>query len=102
MHWGFAEIDPVTFKVIIKDDHNQWADFKALPNMKRIVSFGGWAYSTENPGASILRDAILNNRFVFARNLADFAFDEGIDGIDIDWEYPGVSQSKPFCLLPCN
>ncbi|KAH8692466.1 glycoside hydrolase family 18 protein [Phaeosphaeriaceae sp. PMI808] len=90
IHWGFAEIDPSTFKVIIKDNHKQWAAFKALKNVKRIVSFGGWAYSTENPGALILRQAIIANRNIFADNLAQFAQDEGIDGIDIDWEYPGA------------
>lgn len=90
IHWSFAEIDPTTFKVIIKDEHKQWTAFKNLQNVKRIVSFGGWAYSTENPGASIIRSAIIGNRDLFATNLAEFAKAEGIDGIDIDWEYPGV------------
>src|SRR5690242_15360729 len=107
IHWGFAEIDSTTFKVILKDDHKQWAAFKNLTNVKRIVSFGGWAYSTENPGASIIRNAILNNRQVFAANLAQFAKDEGIDGIDIDWEYPGVSAAVvtftlSAALLTCS
>ncbi|KAH7258056.1 hypothetical protein BKA59DRAFT_491476 [Fusarium tricinctum] len=34
--------------------------------------------------------AIIQNRVLFATNLAQFAKDEGIDGIDIDWEYPGA------------
>jgi GH18 family chitinase len=38
-----------------------------------------------------MRSAIINNRETFATNLAKFADEEGIDGIDIDWEYPGVS-----------
>ena len=41
IQWAFAEIDPNGWKVVIKDPHNQWADFKALRNVKRIVSFGG-------------------------------------------------------------
>lgn len=92
IHWGFAEIDPQSFKVVIKDEHNQWSAFKSLKNVKRIVSFGGWSYSTENPGATIMRQAIINNRNLFAANVAQFAKDEGIDGIDVDWEYPGVSS----------
>jgi len=76
---------------VIKDAQNQWADFKALPDVKRIVSFGGWAYSTEAATYNIIRQAIINNRDAFASNLAQFIKDEGIDGVDIDWEYPGVS-----------
>jgi hypothetical protein len=91
MHWAFAEIDPNGWKVVIKDPHNQWADFKALPNMKRIVAFGGWAYSTEPATFNIIRQAILTNGEAFATNIAKFLNDEDIDGVDIDWEYPGVS-----------
>ncbi|KAF2226558.1 hypothetical protein BDZ85DRAFT_316064 [Elsinoe ampelina] len=92
MHWGFADIDPNTWKPIIKDPHNQWNDFKRLPEMKRIVSFGGWAYSTEPATYKIIRSAIIDNYLVFAKNLAQFAANEGIDGIDIDWEYPGATD----------
>ncbi|GAB1317774.1 chitinase [Madurella fahalii] len=90
MHWAFAEIDPNSWKVVLKDPHNQWADFKALPNMKRIVAFGGWAYSTEPATFNIIRSAILDHGEVFATNIAKFLNDKGIDGVDIDWEYPGA------------
>jgi GH18 family chitinase len=90
MHWAFADIDPKTWKPIINDKAKQWDDFKKLQNMKRIVSLGGWAYSTEPATYNIIRQAIINNRDVFAANLAQFVKDEGIDGIDIDWEYPGA------------
>lgn len=30
---------------------------------------------------------------MFATNLAQFAKDEGLDGIDMDWEYPGVNTA---------
>ncbi|KAI8262413.1 hypothetical protein K4K56_005864 [Colletotrichum sp. SAR 10_98] len=89
MHWGFAEIDPNTWKPVITDPHGQWEAFKKL-ELKRIVSFGGWAYSTEPATYNIIRRAIIDNRETFATNLAQFAKDEGIDGIDIDWEYPGA------------
>lgn len=90
MHWGFAEIDPNTWTPVLKDPYKQWDAFKKLENMKRIVSFGGWAYSTEPATYNIIRSAIINNRETFATNLAKFVSDEGIDGIDIDWEYPGA------------
>lgn len=59
--------------------------------MKKIVSIGGWAYSTEAATYNIIRQAIITNKNAFTTNLAQFVKDEGIDGIDIDWEYPGVS-----------
>ncbi|KAH8901476.1 class V chitinase Chi100 [Thozetella sp. PMI_491] len=90
IHWAFAEIDPATWKVVIKDPHNQWEAFKKLPNVKRIVSFGGWAYSTEPATYNIIRQAIIANREAFATNVAQFVTDQGIDGVDIDWEYPGA------------
>ncbi|RMI98451.1 hypothetical protein CDV36_016106 [Fusarium kuroshium] len=48
IHWAFASIDPSTWTPVIKEGKNEWADFKKL-KAKRIVSFGGWADSTE-PG----------------------------------------------------
>ena len=95
MHWAFADIDPNTWKLVIKDKAKQWEDFKKLKDMRRIVSIGGWAYSTEAVTYNIIRSGIIDNRDKFAANLAQFAKDEGIDGIDIDWEYPGVSYSFP-------
>lgn len=31
---------------------------------------------------------------VFAKNVADFIVSNGLDGVDFDWEYPGVSILK--------
>ncbi|KAM4066213.1 glycosyl hydrolases family 18 domain-containing protein [Hirsutella rhossiliensis] len=89
IHWAFASIDPATFKPVVSPK-DQWEEFKTLSNVKRILSFGGWAYSTEPATYQILRSAIIDNRNVFASTLAQFAADEGLDGIDIDWEYPGA------------
>jgi GH18 family chitinase len=59
--------------------------------VKRILAFGGWAYSTELATFGIIRAAILDHGAEFASNIAKFLNDEGLDGVDIDWEYPGVS-----------
>lgn len=94
MHWAFGLIDPRSWMPMINESHReQWEEFKALPKTKRIISFGGWAYSTEAATYGIIREAIIQQRDSFTTNLARFVQDEGIDGIDIDWEYPGVSSS---------
>ncbi|KAL6712340.1 hypothetical protein ACN47E_000217 [Coniothyrium glycines] len=90
IHWGFIEIDSSSWKPVIVDKHQQWADFKKLKDVKKIISFGGWAYSTEAATYNIIRNAIINNRETFATNIVQFLNDEGLDGVDIDWEYPGA------------
>ncbi|PQE29040.1 glycoside hydrolase family 18 protein [Rutstroemia sp. NJR-2017a BBW] len=91
IHWAFGDIDSTTWKPFINESRTgQWDEFKALKNVKRVISFGGWAASTEAATYNIIRSAIITNRDLFANNLATFAKAEGIDGIDIDWEYPGA------------
>ncbi len=45
----------------------------------------------------VLREAVLpQNRERFAANLVAFMNEHGLDGIDLDWEYPGVSGSHYY------
>ncbi|KAL8301705.1 hypothetical protein RB593_000487 [Gaeumannomyces tritici] len=92
IHWTFAEINIDDYTVKIVDPYHQWESFKkGLGRAKRIISFGGWGYSN-NPGTyNILREA-MQNRNVFATNVAKFLNDEGLDGVDSDWEYPGAKD----------
>ncbi|KAH8894612.1 glycoside hydrolase, partial [Thozetella sp. PMI_491] len=92
VHWAFAAVNTADWTVQINDPFNQWADFKKL-NVKRIVSFGGWGYSTDEATYDILREAMSPaNRATFAANVAKFLSKEGIDGADFDWEYPGATD----------
>jgi hypothetical protein len=91
IHWSFANINTDDWSVVIDDPDYQWEQFKAL-DVKRVVSFGGWSFSNDQPTYDILREAMAPaNRAAFAANLAKFLEDEGVDGVDFDWEYPGVS-----------
>ncbi|PSK36632.1 Endochitinase B [Elsinoe australis] len=90
IHWAFAAIDQ-DWNVVIDDPYNQWSKFKNLRNVKKIVSFGGWGYSTEPETYDILRRAMEPaNRKVFAQKVVDFVVREGLHGADFDWEYPGA------------
>lgn len=92
INWAYASIDISAWTITINDHKDQWFDFKALPNTKRIVSVGGWTDS----GASwkALADGILLNANTFALNIAKFVEDENIDGVEIDWESPGVGTNS--------
>ncbi|KAJ5159039.1 uncharacterized protein N7500_008690 [Penicillium coprophilum] len=91
MHWAFAGVNKADWTVKINDSFGQWDDFKDL-GLKRIISFGGWGYSTEPETYNILREAMAtpDARNTFATNVAKFVKDEGLDGVDFDWEYPGA------------
>lgn len=90
MHWAFGSIGE-DLSIHVNDSHGQWEGFMQLKDTKRIVSFGGWGFSTEVATYNILRKAMEpDHRDKFVSNLVSFAKEKGIDGIDIDWEYPGV------------
>jgi hypothetical protein len=47
IHWAFAAISTSDWTPQIDNSFNQWNDFKALTGVKRVISFGGWGYSTD-------------------------------------------------------
>ncbi|KAH8892262.1 killer toxin alpha/beta [Thozetella sp. PMI_491] len=88
-HWGFAALDS-SFNIIIDDAYNQLPDFLSLPQ-KKILSFGGWGFSTEPATFELLRNAMNpGNAGTFAQNIVNYLNAHGWDGVDIDWEYPGA------------
>ncbi|KAJ3066574.1 hypothetical protein HDU99_003809, partial [Rhizoclosmatium hyalinum] len=70
-------------------DLNYMRKFAALrykyPNLKTVVSIGGWSGSRYF--SSIAKSAATIQTFV--KNVHTFLDTEGFDGVDIDWEYPG-------------
>lgn len=97
MHWAFASVGE-DLSVYVNDTHKQWDGFMGLKDVKKIVSFGGWGFSTEQSTYDILRRAMdPERRDLFVKNLVAFAEETGVDGLDVDWEYPGVSI--PYLFL---
>jgi len=56
------------------------------PSLKLIISIGGWSWSGN------FSDAVLSDtaRKAFAASAVDIVKKFELDGVDIDWEYPGL------------
>ncbi|KAF8129376.1 glycoside hydrolase superfamily [Mycena galopus ATCC 62051] len=91
-HIHFAFLDLTTaFAVDTSQFQDSFNNFVALTGVKRILSFAGWTMSTDTATYTIFRNAVSSaaNRQTFASNLVTFVKKYGLDGVDIDWEYPG-------------
>ncbi|KAJ5634467.1 hypothetical protein N7528_002309 [Penicillium herquei] len=89
VYFSFANIAS-DFSINVDDMEEQFEQFVALSGVKRIVSFGGWDFSTDTDTYMIFREGTdATNRATLAKNVANFVSETGIDGVDFDWEYPG-------------
>ncbi|MDA8501690.1 glycoside hydrolase family 18 protein [Citrobacter sp. Awk 2] len=68
---------------------------KQNPNLKVLLSVGGWG-ARGFSGAAATKES----RAIFIQSVQDIIAKYGLDGIDLDWEYPvngawGLVESKP-------
>lgn len=56
------------------------------PSLQILISIGGWSWS-ENFSDAVLTDSL---RKGFAKSSVDIIRKHQLDGVDIDWEYPGM------------
>ena len=90
IHFSFATLTQ-DYEVNITSVQYQFVKFTQMTGIKKILAFGGWAFSTEPDTYMIFRNGILpENREVLATKISDFITLHGLDGVDIDWEYPGA------------
>ncbi|EKJ71755.1 hypothetical protein FPSE_08023 [Fusarium pseudograminearum CS3096] len=95
IHFAFAGLTS-DFSVLIEPaTREQFIKFKEVKgSWKKIISFGGWAGSTDASSFQIYRDAIKPaNRNKFAYNVMTVLNNHKLDGVDFDWEYPGSASS---------
>jgi chitinase len=59
---------------------------KINPDLKILISIGGWSWS-KNFSDAVLTDTSTQN---FASSAVSIVAQYNLDGIDIDWEYPGM------------
>lgn len=91
LHFAFATLTAETYQVNMGPTLAQFYWFKRLSGVKKILSFGGWTFSTDPATYGIFRDGVQSgNREKMAQNIANFIRSEGLDGVDIDWEYPAA------------
>lgn len=89
LNYAFASID-ANGKVALKPEADaQLAQLRALksdnPQLRLLISVGGW-------GADGFSDAALSDasRATLAQSIAELLARTQADGIDLDWEYPGL------------
>jgi GH18 family chitinase len=98
IHFGFGTLTP-SFDVETGDIRSTYnfGEFKKIKGAKRILSFGGWDFSTMPETYQIFRNGVKPaNRLVMAQKIAAFIKDNNLDGVDIDWEYPGAPDLPDF------
>jgi GH18 family chitinase len=69
-------------KQIVKDGREQ--------NVRVCISVGGWGWDAQFEELA----ANPETRRAFVQNLKDFVDEYGLDGVDIDWEYPDPGPSS--------
>jgi GH18 family chitinase len=95
IHFSFAEISQNLNVVIPENVKEQFQSFIKSTDIqaKKIIAFGGWAFSNEGSGTGLFRKAVSpGNRQAFANRVVQFAIQNNLDGVDFDWEYPGATD----------
>ena len=97
INYAFARIDPDTLTIALEDPAHDKKNLAALRklrqqngHLKLLISVGGWSDSQHFSDAA----ATAARREAFAASCVDFVVAQGLDGVDLDWEYP-VSGGAP-------
>lgn len=91
-HINYAFVNIKNGRAWLNNIQTDTANFRLLnelkkenPNLKILISIGGWSWS-ENFSDAAFSDS---SRRVFAKSATEIIRRYKLDGVDIDWEYPG-------------
>jgi chitinase len=93
-HINYAFVNVKNNRAVLGREITDTVNFKNLnqlkqqnPKLKILISIGGWTWSGN------FSDAVLSDtsRKEFAKSAVDVIRKYSLDGVDIDWEYPGRS-----------
>jgi chitinase len=92
-HINYAFVDVQDKCAFLTNEATDTINFRLLntlkssnPDLKILISVGGWTWSKN------FSDAVLTpeSNDAFAQSCADIVAAHNLDGVDIDWEYPGM------------
>lgn len=90
VYYAFADVENHELIMRRDDDAENLRKLTALravnPNLKVLVSAGGWSWSGGFSDAALTD----SSRARFARSAIRLIEEHDLDGVDLDWEYPGL------------
>ena len=94
INYAFANLADGKIVEGFEHDKENFAILKELkqqnPDLKVLVSVGGWTWSKNFSDVALTS----KSRNVFIDSAVDFVTKYELDGLDIDWEYPGLNGGR--------
>jgi len=99
-HINYAFVDVEGNRAFLRNEKTDTVNFRLLNELKKVnkdlkilISLGGWTWS-KNFSDAVLSDTSNRN---FSQSAVDIVAKHDLDGVDIDWEYPGmIGDSNVF------
>ncbi|HUQ66855.1 MAG TPA: glycoside hydrolase family 18 protein [Flavitalea sp.] len=93
-HINYAFVNVQGNRAFLSNEKTDTVNFRLLNDLKKtnkdlkiMISLGGWTWS-KNFSDAVLSDTSNRN---FSQSAVDIVAKHDLDGIDIDWEYPGMT-----------
>lgn len=91
INYAFADIQDGKVSSYLENDAYNFQMLDSLrtenPDLKILISVGGWSRSKFFSDAALTEES----RELFAESAVEFMDKFNLDGVDLDWEYPGLS-----------